>query len=286
MPKLVYLDHSLVTYELSWPSLQRLFQDPSYQLGLSIWNLLEIAAASDVAQRKPRLAFLTDLKPVWLLDHVYVRKQEVMRFLWPRRFGATAPELLYVTPHLSQAEAVYAGAKTHIGVTMEAVVAGLAGVDFKQHKQQSPRALAFLQQVPKQDWKKRQREVFGAVMTGVVPDVDPTGRALRKSEQQELIDYCWDNRTEFMVSCPTIAVDDALCEARISDPKRKPQESDGIDLAHAVMALGYCDYFIIRDGFVASCARRAEKRLVGLAVARVVADPAELPVGPPSPASS
>jgi hypothetical protein len=286
MPNLVYLDHSLVTYGPSWPSLQLLFQDSSYQLGLSIWNLLEIAAASDVAQRKARLAFLTDLKPVWLLDHVYVRKQEVMRFLWPRRFGAAAPGLLYVTPHLSQAEAVYAGAKTHIGVTMEAVVAGLAGVDFKQHKQQSPRALAFLQQVPKQDWKKRQREVFGAVMTGVVPDVDPTRRALRKSEQQELIDYCWDNRTEFMVSCPTIAVDDALCEARISDPKRKPQESDSIDLAHAVMALGYCDYFIIRDGFVASCARHAEKRLVGLAIARVVADPAELPVGPPSPASS
>jgi hypothetical protein len=89
-----------------------------------------------------------------------------------------------------------------------------------------------------------------------------------------------------MLSCRTIAVDDALCEARISDPKRKPQESDGIDLAHAVMALGYCNYFIIRDGFVASCARRANKRLAGLAVARVTADPAELPVGPPSPASS
>jgi hypothetical protein len=145
--------------------------------------LLEIAAASDVAQRKRRLAFLTALKPVWLLDHVYVRKQEVKRFLWPRRFDAGAPELLAVTPHLSQAEAVYAGAKTRIGVTMESVVAELASVDFKQHKQLSPRALAFLQQVPKPDWKKRQHEVFGAVMAGVVPDVDPSGRALRKAQR-------------------------------------------------------------------------------------------------------
>jgi hypothetical protein len=40
-------------------------------------------------------------------------------------------------------------AKARIGVSMEAVVAGLATVDFTQHKQQSPRALAFLQQVPK-----------------------------------------------------------------------------------------------------------------------------------------
>jgi hypothetical protein len=92
------------------------------------------------------------------------------------------------------------------------------------------------------DWKKRQREVFGAVMTGVVPNVDPTGRPLRKTEQRELIDYCWENPIEFMSACPTIAVDDALCEARISDPKRKPQKSDGIDLAHAVMALGYPTY--------------------------------------------
>jgi hypothetical protein len=244
MPKCVYLDHSLVTHEPSWPSLQSLFQepDPPYQLGLSIWNLLEIAAASDVAQRKARLAFLNSLKPIWFLDHVYVRKQEVKRFLWPRRFGAAAPDLLCVTAHLSQAAAVYAGPKIRIGITMETVVAELATVVFRQHKQQSPRALAFLQNIAKQDWKKRQREVFGAVMKGVVPDIDPAGQALRKVEQQKLIDYCWDNRADFMAACPTIAVDDALCEARISDSRRKPRVSDGIDLAHAVMALGYCDY--------------------------------------------
>jgi hypothetical protein len=89
MPKLVYLDHSLVTNDPSWPSLQRLFQDSRYQLGLSIWNLLEIAAASDLAQRKARIAFLSSLKPVWLFDHVYVRKQEVKRFLC--HGGSTLP---------------------------------------------------------------------------------------------------------------------------------------------------------------------------------------------------
>jgi hypothetical protein len=185
---------------------------------------------------------------------------------------------LYVAPHLSQAEAVYAGAKARIAVSMVAVVAGLATVDFTQHKQQLPRALAFLQQVQKRDWKKRQREVFGTVMTGVVANGDPTGRPLRKAEQRDLIDYCWDNRIEFISAYPTIAVNNALCEAGISDPKHKPQKSDGIDLAHAVMALGYCNYFIVRDGSIASCARHAEKRLAGLAIARVVADPGELPV--------
>jgi hypothetical protein len=105
MPKLVYLDHSLVTNDPALPSFQRLFQDSRYQLCLSIWNLLEIGSASDLAQRKVRVAFLSSLKPLWLLDHVYVRKQEVKRYLWPRRFDTAAPEMLYVAPHLSQAEA-------------------------------------------------------------------------------------------------------------------------------------------------------------------------------------
>jgi hypothetical protein len=43
-------------------------------------------------------------------------------------------------------------------------------------------------------------------MTGVVPNLDPTGRALRKSEQQELIDYCWDNRAEFMLGAEYLAL--------------------------------------------------------------------------------
>jgi hypothetical protein len=276
-PKLVYLDHSLVTHDASWPVLQKLFVDPGYQLCLSIWNLLELAAATDRAQRAARISLIESLKPVWVLDHVHVRRQEVRRFLWPRRFDSAPPNIVFLTPHLSQAEAVYAGSKTRIGLTIGTLVENLAGVDFSQQKSLSPRALGFLQQVPKSDWRKRQAEIFPAVMSGVVPDRDPAGRLLRKAEQNELIAYCWNNRAEFMVACPTIAVDDALCEARISDPKRKPKASDGIDLAHAVMALGYCDYFVVRDGFVATCARQSENRLSALRIARVVSDPADIP---------
>jgi hypothetical protein len=40
------------------------------------------------------------------------------------------------------------------------------------------------------------------------------------------------------------------------------------------MALGYCDYFMVRDGFVANCARQSEKRLSQLEIAHVISDPA------------
>jgi hypothetical protein len=275
-PKLVYLDHSVVAHEPSWPAIKTLFKDAQYRLGLSVWSLLEVAGATDRAQRAARISLIEECNPLWLLDHVYVRKQEVKRFLWPRRFNTPSPDLDYVTPRLSHAESIYAGSKTRIGLTISVLVNDLARIDVSKQKKLSPRALAFLQQVPKKEWRRRQGDIFTAVMTSVIPELDPSGRPLRKTEQTELIAYCWNNRDELMSACPTIVIDDALCEARISDPKRPPRESDGIDLAHAVMALGYCDYFIVRDGYVAACAKQSEMRLSQIKIARVVSSPTDV----------
>jgi hypothetical protein len=41
---------------------------------------------------------------------------------------------------------------------------------------------------------------------------------------------------------------------------RKPERSAGIDLMHAVIALAYRDYFLLRDGFVGNCAPYALRR--------------------------
>jgi hypothetical protein len=71
-------------------------------------------------------------------------------------------------------------------------------------------------------------------------------------------------------------VDGALCEVRISDPNCKPKDSDGVDLAHAVMALAYCDYFVVRDNFVPTCIKQLEKHLSEFKIARVVSGPAEI----------
>jgi hypothetical protein len=118
--KLVYLDHS------SWPAIRLLFKDARYQLGLSIWSLLALAGARDLTQRASRISLIEACKPVWLLDHVYVRKQEVKRFLWPRSFNTPPPDLAFVTRYLSEAEAVYAGSKTRLGLTISTLVNDLA----------------------------------------------------------------------------------------------------------------------------------------------------------------
>jgi len=40
----------------------------------------------------------------------------------------------------------------------------------------------------------------------------------------------------------------------------KPRRSAGVDLMHTVIALAYCDYFLLRNGFVGNCAAYALRR--------------------------
>jgi hypothetical protein len=56
-------------------------------------------------------------------------------------------------------------------------------------------------------------------MSDIVPSVDPPeGKALHKSEITDLVAFCWRQRDAFYSACPTLAVDDAMCEVRISTP--------------------------------------------------------------------
>ena len=71
-------------------------------------------------------------------------------------------------------------------------------------------------------------------------------------------------------------VEDALTAVRTANPRRKPQRSDGIDLMHAVIALAYCDYFLIRDGYAKTCAMQVIKGLSSRRLASVYYDPARL----------
>ena len=73
-----------------------------------------------------------------------------------------------------------------------------------------------------------------------------------------------------------MAVEDALTRARTAAAGRKPQTSDGIDLMHAVVALAYCDYFLVRDGFVFQCCMHVRKELSEMKLATVYRDAEEI----------
>jgi hypothetical protein len=110
----------------------------------------------------------------------------------------------------------------------------------------------------------------------VLPNTNPEGLAFSKAELSEFLAFCEGNQTAFYAACPAMAVEDALTRARTATAARKPQTSDGIDLMHAVVALAYCDYFLVRDGFVFRCCEHVPKELSGMKLATVYRDAEEL----------
>lgn len=97
----LYIDHSIVTHEPSWEGLRRAIGSGKVRLGLSVWNLCEIGAAADQAQRKHRLAFLSGLAPLYIVERRALQRQEVERFLWQHKFGAAPKDVIAITPSLS-----------------------------------------------------------------------------------------------------------------------------------------------------------------------------------------
>jgi len=278
MPPLAFIDHSIVTHEPSWAALEALVSGghaQHAQLVLSVWNLYEIGQAGDRAQQDRRLAFLARQSPVWAVERCTLQQKEVERFLYQHYFH-TAPSAFDVIV-LSLSMMHYHSSGRYIaGLTPRQWI---DGVDFKRLdklKDLSPNALKTLQSAGPQVVKAKQQEMFRAWIRNLIPTFDPNRRALKKTEIEQLLDFCEAHSALFLSECKSLAVEDALTRARTSDPKRKPLRSDGPDLQHAVAALAYGNLFLVRDGFVRNCSQYAIKNLAGRhSLAAVFATPDE-----------
>jgi hypothetical protein len=163
-----------------------------------------------------------------------------------------------------------AGAHAQVGLTARGFVERTDFAGIEKQKEPAPDALRRLQAVDKKTL------IFNAWIKNLIPPADPDGRPFSASQRAQLIDFCEAHRDQFLLSCRALAVEDAMTTARTADPRRKPQKSDGIDLMHAVIALAYCDYFLLRDGFVRTCAEQAARALRPTYLARVYDDPTAL----------
>jgi hypothetical protein len=67
--------------------VQEVLDAKRLQLALSLWNLVEIGSATDLAQREKRLAFLERFDPLWIVERVVVQREEVRAFLCAECFG-------------------------------------------------------------------------------------------------------------------------------------------------------------------------------------------------------
>jgi hypothetical protein len=99
---------------------------------------------------------------------------------------------------------------------------------------------------------------------------------MTKARRADLLDYCAEHEAQFFACCKSLAVEDSLTAARVTSPNRNPKPSDGIDLMHAVVAMAYCDFFLVRDGFVRTCSLQASKALAPVKMAALYDDPEKL----------
>ncbi|MCK1479448.1 hypothetical protein IVB27_33075 [Bradyrhizobium sp. 197] len=180
------------------------------------------------------------------------------------------------TPHLSVVDGYLSGSRVRLGLTARGFIDGVDFARIEENKKLAPDALRRLQMIDRKAFKARHSAIFKAWITNLIPDADPDGKAVSAAQKRRLLDYCELHHDEFFDACPSLAVEDAMTVLRTADPRRKPQASDGIDLMHAVIALAYCDYFLVRDGYVKTCAVQSTKALSPRQLARVFDDPATL----------
>jgi hypothetical protein len=279
MPSL-YIDHSIVTHPLSWKPMEDVLDGGKAQLVLSLWNLFEIGSASDKTQQALRLEFLMKFRPLWILERIEIQRQEIRTFLWKEKFDVTLEPLQVFKHHLSEVESYYAGSETGIGLTPTQWINGVNFGKYDAYKELTPTALRQLQNHGATKIVERQDEIFRKWIEALLPEVNPEGHGFSKAELSESLVFCEKNQAAFYAACPAMAVEDALARARTATAARNPQSSDGIDLMHTVVALAYCDYFLVRDGFVFQCCDRVRKELSEMKLATVYRDAEELRKAP------
>jgi hypothetical protein len=275
MPTL-YIDHSIVTHPASWTPVDDVLTSGKARLALSLWNLFEIGSASDRAQQDQRLTFLIKFNPLWVLERVQIERREIRAFLWKEKLQIEPEPVDAFRRHLSEVESYMVGSQTRIGVTPRQWIDSIDFPRYDQSKQLAPTALRQLQTLSPKDVAARQDEIFEKWIEGLLPTRLPAGSACSRAELSEFSKFCLDNQAAFYEACPAMAVENAMTRARTTTAARNPQSSDGIDLMHAVVALAYCDYFLLRDGFVFQCCEHARKELSGRQLATVFRDAEEL----------
>jgi hypothetical protein len=265
----LYIDHSIVTHEPSWQDVSQAVGSGKVRLALSVWNLVEIGAASDEAQREHRLTFFCEAQvPVWVVERRAIQRQEVERFLWRHKFHAAPKDLIAVAPSLTVVASFCAGPQARFGLTAREFIREIDFASLQPLKRLSPQALLTLQGADRKTLKIKDKEMFDAWIAPSIPDRGPDGRALTAAQKEELLAFCWQHRTQFLVECRCL-VEDALTRARTSDPGRNPTESDGPDPQHAAVALAYCDLFFSRDGYQTQCATTARNALTTMQLGTV-----------------
>jgi len=211
---------------------------------LSAWHAFELAQSGQQDHVDACCQFVEHLRPVWLSNSTYVKREELQRYLHGAPEGRPVAA---INDSVSQMWATYGDSR--------AVVIGDSFTNTVRELRTTPNAIAEVQAAARE-----------------TPEAIRIGREARNrgvNVPKELIDreyfasyLHWvdrlcgaarrlvENKADVISKCPAVAVEERLTLLRVGD-SFNPLPSDAADLQHATVALAYCDRFVTDDGRLA-----------------------------------
>lgn len=270
--KTAYLDHHILIDEAGWEKLHSMVDRGAVRVTLSSWNIRELAQG--MRQREERLGFIQSLAPRFIHDMLILQRFETASFLnefFFRRgpcpfkpFAETFSEFLRgsfglrTMPDYSLLDYIRA----------EGCVTGDIVDQRKVEHMEAMRA----QLADQAALARLDQQTFHAKMATLIPHRDPRSQPWETYQIADMLSFCFEHRDELRRACPAVFVEEALSNARLVDPNRKPRDSDTGDLFHGVLALSYVDFFVGHDKWAMARAKTAKATVerVGLNGATLV----------------
>lgn len=271
----IYLDHNVIADIAGIPgtgdALQlrehvTALQALDHRFVLSAWNMYELARSNVQQHVDQCCSFVEVLKPLWISDSTKVKRQEVDRFLQPVFDNVGPVRNRSFTPFNETVAAMWAtfGEGGRPDETFRTSVASLRAhpdfvADVDRAAMETPEAILI--------GRHAHRDGRAKLFQGII-DREYLELFLPTGPNSQQLDYLMANRKKLLSVSPALAVEEAISKLHVRD-SFKPEPADASDLQHAMVPLGYCDYFVTNDGQLAQhCATVVKQLLIPCKVHR------------------
>jgi len=270
--KTIYIDHNILVYLVETQNkeedeaLANILESQGITFLCSLWNLAETSNGKNYNQSLNLAKFLDNIKPQWILERLNIQEEEVKNFIYSNYYKIEYEPVSPIRSYLSEVFSYMASDSVLIGTTAEKIVGSWLRNpsymdEINQVKKNTPKALSTLQKAKKRGhYNAKLMEVVDRLrFSKLIPTLSYDSSPISEDEKKDILEFLMTKRKVLRKNSPCLAVEGVISDFRVSNPKRKPEEQDAIDLQHSVPALAYADYFVTNDRFLRSGAEFVKK---------------------------
>lgn len=263
--KSVYLDHNIYSkiYDkktsYDFENLQQKLKQSNTKLVISLTNISEIAKIKIEDKKNSILSFINNCNYDLLPFPHNIQMAEFKNFLYKKYFKSNNTSEIILCSTIPQVlNHFIPGADIRLNMNFTDVI-NL----FTRNKELSNKLeenwikyteinqLYYKNINNKIISKEQQREFFDVILKRrvecLIPERDPDNNFIEINKRINIRAFLIENIVSCYENCPSFYVEEKLFEQRYKNLTRNFELQDYRDIAHAVSALGYCDYFVTND---------------------------------------